>query len=658
MTPRHFFNGFLVVALLAALLLMGRVLIAPDAGAGMFAKARQLEEAGQITLALRHYALLAERHPESPLAPRALLRQGDLLSARGRQNGDQNSLRAAMNAYGTLAQKYPSDALADDALFAAGQLAAEDLHDGADARRFYKLILERNSDRSDAAALATTKLGRLALAEGDAKTAQTLLQSIYINWPRNAQAGAEAQFHLGVLYETLVKNRKWAKGAYDATIARYPNSNWAASARERLGLLMFSDQSGRRPVQRVMIDIAPLPDDNGLPGAKSGQSLWDSLGILLAARGLNTDNTITRGWSLLPFWMGVDRANPGRVVAPEFDAFDNVVANAGLRFTIQKGGNAEAALRDLQSNLDAAREPLLYVEDGGEGRWTLCVGYDSERGEVYLQDRGARFNTLAVKSFAVMWGAKSKFGQPYTSLSFVASGEKPRSLEALRASLTPAAPTAPVNAPLTPPKPELNATPQFIWELPRLNQADAHTRTLRRAAMLLDRTGSDKIALNIAGLDFLARELTRIANSPDPNAPVDAPANAPTLESPIRQDALAPDGIAPTPTLAPPAPAAPRDFAPRARRVLQFFGAPAQNWVQARRRAAAFCEVAGRQSNRNLTDAVIGFTTSADALETARAMVPPIGAVITPMDRVALRELARQLYIARDAERTAARVLR
>ena len=658
MTPRHFFNGLLVVALLAALILMGRVLIAPDAGAGMFARARQLEEAGQITLALRHYALVAQRHPESPLAPRALLRQGDLLSARGHQNSDRAGLRAAMNAYATLAQKYPSDALADDALFAAGQLAAEDLHDGADARRFYNLILDRNSDRSDAAALATTKLGRLALDEGDAKTAQKLLQSIYIGWPRNAQAGAEAQFHLGVLYETLVKNRVWARGAYDATIARYPDSTWAASARERLGLLMFSDQSGRRPVQRVMLDIAPLPDDNGLPGALSSRTLWDALGVTLAARGLNTDNTITRGWSLLPFWMGVDRANPGRAVTPEFDAFDNVVANAGLRYTVQKDGSAESALRDLQSNLDAAREPLLYVEDGGEGRWTLCVGYDSERGEVYLQDRGARFDTLAVKSFAVMWKARSKFGVPYTALSFVADGEKPRSLETLRAAQTPAAPTAPLDAPIMPPKPELNATPQFIWELPRLKQADAHTRTLRRAAMMLDRTGSDKIALNIAGLDYLARELTRIANSPDPDAPVTATADAPNLEAPIRQDALAPDGMAPTPipTLAPPA--APRDFAPRARSVLQFFGTPAQNWVQARRRAAAFCEVAGRQSNRNLTDAVIGFTASADALETARALVPPIGAVITPMDRVALRELARQIYIARDAERVAARALR
>ena len=113
MTPRHLFNGFLTLALLAALVLIGRVLIAPDAGAGMFARARQLEEAGQITLALRHYALVADRHPESPLAPRALLREGDLLGARGRQNNSAPTLRAAMEAYARLAQQYPSDPLSE-----------------------------------------------------------------------------------------------------------------------------------------------------------------------------------------------------------------------------------------------------------------------------------------------------------------------------------------------------------------------------------------------------------------------------------------------------------------------------------------------------------------------------------------------------------------
>ena len=157
--------------MLAALILIGRVLIAPDAGSSLFSKARQLEAAGQISLALRHYALVSTRHPESSLAPQALLKQGDLLSVRGRSNKNTDDLRNAMTAYAKLAENYPRNKLSNAALFDAGEIAAQDLGDSASARRFYQLIMERNSDRSDQTALATTKLGRLALAEGDGKTA-------------------------------------------------------------------------------------------------------------------------------------------------------------------------------------------------------------------------------------------------------------------------------------------------------------------------------------------------------------------------------------------------------------------------------------------------------------------------------------------------------
>ena len=646
MTPRHLFNGFLTVALLAALILIGRVLIAPDAGASLFSKARQLEEAGQISLALRHYALVANRHPESSLAPQALLKQGELLSSRGRSNKNTDDLRAAMNAYARLAENYPGNELSNDALFDAGEIAAEDLSDGVSARKFYKLIMERNSDRSPEAALATTKLGRLALDEGDGKTALELLQSVIVNWPNEAEAGAEAQFHLGVLYETLLKDRGKAQRAYDATLNRYPKSVWAGEARERLGLLAYNDQLGRRPVRRVLLDIAPLPELDGLADPNKGSDLWAALDILLGARGLSVDPTVTRGWSLLPFWAAIDTTQPGRVVKPSapFDPFNNVVAHAGLRYTLKKGGTAESALRDLQNDLDAAREPLVYIENGGEGRWMLCVGYDSDRGEVYLQDQGAQFDTLAVESFARMWKAKSKFEQSFTMLSFLGQGEKPRALQQLSVRPTPAP-----GQPDATPTPQLNATPQFIWELPRLDQNDANTRALRDAATLMERQGSDTVALNIAGLSYLARELVRIADSPDPNA------FGGFAEPPIRQQENFTDAngvtIAPTPT------SAPRDFAPRARNVMAFFGDPARSWARNRRHAAAFCETAARQNKRDLNDAISNFNLSADSLDAAVAIAPLVGDVLTPDDRAALREMARQISIARDAEAAATRAM-
>ncbi len=653
MTPRHLFNGFITVALLCALILIGRVLIAPDAGASLFSKARQLEEAGQISLALRHYALVADRHPESSLAPRALLKEGDLLSARGRANKDSQSLRDAMEAYAKLAQNYPDNNLGNDALFDAGQIAAEDLSDGPSARRFYQEILKRNSDRSNEAAMATTKLGRLALDENDDKTALSLLQSVIANWPNDSEAGAEAQFHLGVLYETLLKQRDKAQRAYDITLKRYPKSVWAGEARERLGLLAYNEQLGRRPVRRVLLDIAPLPDTNGLSVPTKGSDLWQALDILLGARGLNVDATVTRGWSLAPFYVGVDTTQPGRVVTPSFDQFANVVANAGLKFTKKDGGTAESALRDLQNDIDAAREPLLYIENGGEGRWMLCVGYDSERGEVYLQDQGAQFSTLAVASFADMWKAKSKFGKSYTMLSFLGTDEKPRTLQQLSVSQTPApGATAMPGATALTASPKLNSTPQFIWELPRLKQSDANSRALRRASMMMNRTGNDTVSLNIAGLNYMARELVRIADSPDPNT------FGGFFEPPARADENAVDanGVAvplPTATATP----APRDFAPRARNVVAFFGEPARTWARQRRRAAAVCEVAARQNKGNLNVAISNFALSADSLDAASAIAPQIGATLTESDRAALREMARQISVARDAETAAAKAM-
>ena len=645
MTPRHLFNGFLTVALLAALILIGRVLIAPDAGASLFSKARQLEEAGQIALALRHYALVSDRHPESGLAPQALLKRGELLSARGRANKNTDDLRNAMNAYARLAENYPDNELSNDALFDAGEIAAEDLSDGVSARKFYKLVMERNSDKSDATALATTKLGRLALAEGDGKTALDLLQSVFAGWPNNAEAGAEAQFHLGVLYETLLSDRNKAQRAYDATLKRYPNSVWAGDARERLGLLAYNDQLGRRPVRRVLLDIAPLPELDGLADPRKGSDLWAALDILLGARGLKVEPTLTRGWSLLPFYCGIDRTKPGRIVKPgeSFDPFNNVASNAGLRYTLKYGGTAESSLRDLQNDLDSAREPLVYIENGGEGRWMLCVGYDSERGEVYLQDKGAQFDTLAVESFARMWKARSKFKQGFTMFSFLGQGEKPRTLEQLSAQQTPAP-----DAQIVPAPPKLNSTPQFIWELPRLNQSNANTRALRNAAELMERKGNETVALNVAGLNYLARELVRIADSPDPQA------FGGFDEPPIRQEEqLDANGVAvPTPT------PTPRDFAPRARNVVEFFGDPERNWARSRRSAAAFCEIAARQNNRDLNDAISNLNLSADSLDAAAALAPQIGAILTESDRANMREMARQISIARDAEAAAARAMK
>ena len=668
MNSRHIFNGASLVGVLTALFFFARLILSPDPGADFFTKAQRLEAAGQIPLALRHYQLVSSKTPESLFAPRALLRQGDLLAAQGRQKADKSLLKQAVAAYAILAKNYSTDTLAGEALFDAAEIST-DLKEFKPARGFYEQILKNNSPKSDASALATLKIARLALVQNDRKTAQTLFQRVLQQWPRNAQIGAEAQFHLGVTYETLFKNRDWATRAYDATIARYPLSIWANNARGRLGLLAFADTKGRRPARRVRIDVAPFVDEG--VGSSDASEPWNALRPLLASRGMEVDDPTLRAWSLTPFWLMVDKRNPGRVVQPSFDAFENVVANAGLKFTIKGGGRENEALADLKNDIDAAHTILVWSEIDEKGAWNLVVGYDSERDEVMLQSGGARFETLASKTFAAGWKAPSKFGKSYTLLSFFSDDERKRP----KPQLTPTPEPSP--KPGATPLPIIQAPPTFVWKLPRLNRRDAHRATLRRAANLVTRAGNEYGAQGSAGLDFLSRELALVARAPravelvpTPQAPIDESADVPARAETLEES---PDGFVdetPTPetTTAPagelprvetvPAPRVVRNQAPRAKQLVAFFGEPARQWASKRRECASWCaEVANQLNDKQLQNAARAWERSAQALESAMNEAPLIDETLSAENRADLRELSRLMATARDAEREAARLM-
>ncbi len=668
---RHFSNGIVAAVCALAFLVLLRLTWSPDPAQSLFFRANQLESAGQIDLSLRAYALISDQHPESFYAPRALLRQADLLAARGTSGGDQPTLQRAVAVYARLTKTYPRDALVTEALLDAGKISLENLGDLPAAKGFYGALLDNAGARSDLAATATLKLGSIALQEGDGKLAQTLLQRVLQRWPTLADRGAEAQFTLGTAYETLFKNKEWATRAYNATIERYPNSTWASSARQKLGLLVYSDTRGKRPARRVLIQIDALPDD----GISNG-SLWSALRLVLAARGVEVSDATLGGWSLAPFYAGFDPQNPARVVKVPVDAWENVVANAGLRFSVQSGGKKEAdALRGLQDEIDAARAPLVYFEENGAKTWALCVGYDSERGEVMLQSRGARFDTLAAKSFAQYWEAKSSFGQPFTLISLVPRDQKTRPNPSL--TPTPAPTSAPDAAPVANSAssqlsaPDLQNAPAFVWELPKISLQNGDNRARLRAATILSRGRSGKLLLGAAGLDRLVAELTRVARArpalpqQEFSTPEATPIPTPAPQSPL-PDAESPYAPDATPTPLPtPAPrpisrrTLVRDDETRARELLGFLGAPAQNWAQNRRDAAAWCDEASKRSkNPAWQRARDSFRRSADALENAIGLAP--AALSSPLgsgDRAQIGETAREIERAADAERVAARAL-
>jgi TolA-binding protein len=650
--PRNFFNGLFGAAAVCAFLLLLRLVWTPDPAQGLFARAQQLEASGQIPLALKHYRILSDTHPESFYAPRSLLRQGDLLAAQGRQEKDEKAFRQAVDAYGRLAKIYASDPLSTEALLDAAQICAENLRDLKAAKVFYNLLLEKSGSKSDAAAIATLKLGRLALEEKDGKTAKTLLQRVLQRWPSLKDRAAEAQFYLGVLYQTLDKNNERATRAYDATIARYPDSTWAESARGRLGLIAFDNDKKAPRQRRVMITVQALPDN----GAADG-SLWAALRPILAARGVEADEATLRGWSLAPFYTGFDPKNPSRVVNPPFDLFENVLANAGLRYTIKGSGKEDEALSDLQDEVDAARAPLVYFEERGQGSWALCVGYDSKRAEVMLQRRGARFDTLASKAFAGYWKAKSSLGNSYTMISFLPASGKPRPAPSLTPTPkpTPLPGRAPLPLSLTP--------PEFIWELQTVSARETDQRALGRAATLLARPRDGVVLLNAEGLSALATELAQIARvNPESPVPVPEPNEASNpIVAPDSENLEGESPAAPAPTLAPVAPVAvERDHSVRARALLGFFGAPARQWAVSRREGAAWCEeAANRLNNARLKQAAQALRRSASSLEEAILLVPNLGnGSLGNGDRTQIGQVARQVEKARDAEREAARLMR
>ena len=668
---RHISKGFIAAGCALAFLLLLRLTLSPDPAQSLFVRAQQLEAAGQIPLSLRAYALISDKHPESFYAPRALLRQGDLLAAQGQSDDNRIAFRRAVAVYLRLATTYPSDALSTEALLDAGKLAAENLRDLGAARKFYNLLLEKSGASSDTAAVATLKLGRIALDEGDKETAKTLLQRVFQRWPRLDTRGAEAQYFLGVTYQTLFKNSEWATRAYEATIKRYPKSTWAGEAREKLGLLVFEGRPRQRPARRVLIQIQALPDDGNGDG-----SLWSALRVVLGARGIEANESDLGGWSLSPFYAGIDPKNPGRVVRAPFDEWENVIANAGLRFSVEKGGEEAQALRFLQDEIDAARAPLVYFEEGGAKTWALCVGYDSERGEVMLQRRGARFDTLSAKSFAALWRAKSAFGGSFTLISLVPADQK----TPLAPNLTPTpAPTSPAGQVAAPTQ---QNPPTFVWQLAPISAKSTDARARRRGAAILGRGRSNQVLLGASALDFLARELDLIARAPQQSlrvlepaenlvespTPVPAQAATPLPDAPPEDESPYALEATPTPFPTPLPTPAPRRVirssvvradGARARELLQFLGAPTRHFAAMRRDAASWCdEAAKRGNNANLKRAADEFRAGARALETAISLAP--AAVSDPPgvgDRQQIGEVARQLEIARDAERAATRAL-
>lgn len=639
------------IVVILALTVFLRSIWSSDPDGAIFWQAGQMELSGQPQRALERYELIANRHPNSSYAPRALQRAGDLLAAQGRQGSNKDELRQSIDAYVRLATKYPNDVYALTALQDAGTIAAQDLDNRPLARNIYRQIIQKNGQNTEIGAGAIVKIARLSIEDKDGPTSQLLLQEILRKWSNNAKVGGEAQYLLGMCYEKVFHKMDWATRAYDAVMAKYPKSQWATEAKTRLGLLAFAATQGLRPTRRVMLAIQPLPDETSNDTSKTDE-LWGALRVALAARGLSGDTALLRGYSLTPFYGGLNPNNPGQVIGLKADAWQNVAGAAGFRYSIKGGGREDEALRDLQDDLDAARLPLVFWQDEGKPTWSLAIGYDSERGEVMLQNQGAQFDTLAAKSWAPKWKVQSSLGKPYTIITLIAPGST------ANPSLTPTpVPTAKVGQT---PKPLVNGAPAFVWGIAPLKEEFPIGRTAQRASILLLRNGSNTQLVNAGALTFLAnalgdaaREARRTSLAPVAEATATAtstPEAVPTEEANIYD---------PTPTAAVAAPIEePREALIRAQKLWAFWSAPATSWVTKRREAAQWCRLAAlKTNNARFNRAADAFDQSADDLEGAAKVALTLDATQLGENAATLDNLARACRQARQAERQAAQEL-
>lgn len=176
----------------------------------LFAKAKALEDKGQIYKASKLYGRVATKYPFDQLAAKSRFTQAWLLD----QDGE---LRDAFDAYQQFIERYPGDPL-------------------------YKRAIDRQEQVAHAAAQGLIKTQFLGLKSNlDYKVIEEMLQRVRKNAPR-ANSAPRAQHALGQLYENRKKPER-AISAYEELVGEFPNSGYAPNAQFRIGEILLQSAS-------------------------------------------------------------------------------------------------------------------------------------------------------------------------------------------------------------------------------------------------------------------------------------------------------------------------------------------------------------------------------------------------------------------------------
>ena len=211
----------------------------------LFSKAQEAEKNGNIKRAIKAYNALVRRHPRDTLAPGSLYRMAQL------QEQTNQYLKAAQS-YNVLAEKFPKSERFDEsieALFRIGEmyLAGRKVKilgipfksSMEEAANIFAAIV-RTAPYGKYTARATFDLGRAREKQGSNEAALAAYQSVVEKFPNDPLA-VQAQYQIGYIWTAAMRSGTYdpnaaakAKIGFQDFLARYPNSEKSAQARENL----------------------------------------------------------------------------------------------------------------------------------------------------------------------------------------------------------------------------------------------------------------------------------------------------------------------------------------------------------------------------------------------------------------------------------------
>jgi outer membrane protein assembly factor BamD (BamD/ComL family) len=203
-------------------LLAGNTQAASAVGEALYQQAKQADDAGKTSRAIKLYDQTATRYPFAPSAAQARLRQAQLLE-------QTRQIEPAFEAYNKYLERFPGSSL-------------------------YETALNRQAAMAQAAADGDVKSSFLGMkSKLSIEKTVAMLGKVRDHAPKSA-AAAKAQFTTGELYQAKRKTKE-AIAAFHQLVRDQPDCPQAPEALFRVGLILMED-AARGNQNQANVDLA------------------------------------------------------------------------------------------------------------------------------------------------------------------------------------------------------------------------------------------------------------------------------------------------------------------------------------------------------------------------------------------------------------------